>query len=155
MCINHSRNANRAGLFGWASEGDGSKGGDVFHELIGAVFVIYTSAVVLQPIAHYEPFYLHFNIVSANLLEHLLRNLYVWRLVLDDHQWLCVATVYHSIATLLGCTQCDGNFVSDALCRIAFVPNKEMDELLAHPFFGCEHHKPAPQDIENLLLAIL
>jgi hypothetical protein len=30
-----------------------------------------------------------------------------------------------------------------------------MDELLAHPFFGREHHKPAPQDIENLLLAIL
>ena len=123
---------------------------DFLDKLISAALVVDLATIVLKPVAHDEPPDAKLDVVSAHLLEDLLTNLYLWRLVFYNHSWLCVASIDDRVAALLGAVQSDGYFVPDALCRIAFLPNQVVDELLANPFFGRQSHIFPPQNVKNM-----
>jgi hypothetical protein len=107
---------------------------------------------MLQSVAHNEPLDSKPDIVSAYLLEDLLSDVDIGRLVLDNHQWLSLFAIDNRVATLLRAVQGDGHLVANALCRIAFLTNQEVDELLPNPFLGRQSHIFAPQNVKNMRL---
>ena len=65
------------------------------------MLIIHLATIVLHPVAHYQIVYMKLHVVNGYLVEHPLGEGDGGGLVLDDHPWLGMKTVKHTVTTEL------------------------------------------------------
>ena len=87
---------------------------------------------MLQPVAHHQEVYVEQKVIYGYLVEHLLGDGDVGRLVLDNHPGAQVAAIEHAVGTQHLVAAFELNLVGKQSGRIALVLYEEVDEMLAH-----------------------
>ena len=105
---------------------------------------------MLQSVADDKIFHLHNNVIAANLIENLLRYLYMRGFVFDDHARLEGLGVEHCVATARHAVEGELHLVRHKGGRIAFVIDKVVDESLTDPLFRRKCHKLVAQRVMDL-----
>ena len=75
-------------------------------------------------------------IIYRYLVEYLLGDGNVGRLVFDNHSGAQLAAIEHAVGTQRLVAAFQLNLVGDEGCWVALVFYQEVNEVLAHPFFG-------------------
>ena len=117
--------------------------------------VIHTAADVLESVGNYEIIHVKQHVVRRNLVENVLCELYRGCLILDNHNRLRLLIIYNGVTTQAFLAHPKFHFVSHKPGRVALMLGKEVHEMLAHPFFGCQSNVFSAQKVENMGLAIL
>ena len=107
---------------------------------------------MLQPVAHHQEVYVEQKVIYGYLVEHLLGDGDVGRLVLDNHPGAQVAAIEHAVGTQHLVAAFELNLVGKQSGRIALVLYEEVDEMLAHPLLGSERHVFSAQHIQDFRL---
>ena len=105
-----------------------------------------------QSVADNEVIDVQQHVVSRYLVEHPLGQGYCRRLVFDYHYRSRCLVVKHAVAAELLVAGTKFNLVGEQGRRITLVADKEVDEMLAHPFLGRQADVFPPQSIENVRL---
>ena len=114
--------------------------GYVGKELISFILVVNLAAVMLHPVANNKPSNPHLYVVSTYLVEYSLADGNMRGLVFNYHNGASLSIIDNRIATLLGIVQIQCNFVGYTRCVKALLIDKEMNEVLADPLFGCKNN---------------
>ena len=93
--------------------------------------------------------------IAQYLLENLVVDIDCGRFIFADTEHLHVSTENNRVAATFASVQEDAVLIGHSQGRKMLFLAEIMAKMLTYPFFGRERHKLAPQDIENLLLAIL
>ena len=138
----------RAGVWGMASQG--SVFGYLLKERIGLVVVIDVATVVLESVADDEVINLHHDVVAANLVENLLRDIDVGSFVFDNHARLKLLIVKNGVASARHTIEKELHFVGHERRWVTHVLREEVGEVLPDPFLWSESHKLVAQRVEYL-----
>ena len=118
-------------------------------------FVIHTTTIMPQPIAHDQIIGLQYAIVTLDLIEHLLRDGHLRRLVLhDDSRSSPFACKEHRVTTPPHTTDIESYFIRQQTGGVVTLGNKIMHEVLPHPLFGSQRHIPPAKHIPHRRPAI-
>ena len=105
---------------------------------------------MLQSVAHHQVIYVEQEIIYRNLIEHLLRDGDMRRLVFDNHPGAEFAAVEHAVGTQHLVAAFQLNLVGEQRGRVALVLDEIVYEVLAHPFFGRDGYVFPAQHIQYL-----
>ena len=117
--------------------------------MIGVAGVIHSATVMLESVADHQPVNMKTHVVSAYLVEDLLSEWDMGSFVFQNHQWLSLLAVDDGITSLACIAQGNGHLVGHQACRISFVGNKEMCEMLPHPLLGSKSNILLPERVED------
>ena len=104
---------------------------------------------MLQSVAHHQEVYVEQKVIYGYLVEHLLGDGDVGRLVLDNHPGTQVAAIEHAVGTQHLVAAFELNLVGKQSGRIALVLYEEVAEMLAHPLLGRARHVFSAQHIQD------
>lgn len=71
----------------------------IFEKDIALIVVVHLAAVVVETVAYDQIIYFQNHIISGNLVEYFLRNLYIGSLVFYNHFGLCCVGKYYGVAS--------------------------------------------------------
>ena len=128
--------------------------GHVLEEGVRFVLVVNPAAVVGHAVAHHEVVGVEQRVVSEILVEGLLRDLHRRRLVFHYHARRELARVEHAVAAQFLLSDFQFHLVGKQRRGVALVVYEVLDEMLAHPFFGCQRYEAAAQNVEDVCLAV-
>ena len=106
-------------------------------------------------VAHHEVVGVEEGVVGEDLVEGLLRDGYRRRFVFYYHARLQIPGIQYAVAAQLLAADGQLHLVCKEGSGVALVVGKEMDEMLAHPFFGGQRDEFPAQYVEDILSAIL
>ncbi len=109
---------------------------------------------MLQAVAYDEIIDVEQHVVDRYLVEHTLRKGNGRSLVFYYHNGLCLAVIQHTVAPQALVANAKLYFVGEQRRRIALVFDKEMDEMLSHPFFGSKAYVLSSERVEDERLAV-
>ena len=130
-------------------------GRHVGKKAVRAFLVIHVAAVMLHSIANDEVGYTHGYVVPAYLVKYPLSDIDGGCLVFNNHDRFCVFAIKNRVASLLQKSNFQGNFVAEQCCRVAFIINKVVNEMLAYPLLGRECYETLAQNVKYHSLLIL
>ena len=113
---------------------------NVLKENASVVLVIHFAAVMFHTIGNNQKTNLQNNIIPGYLVKNLGCDLYARSFILHDHQGLSLSVEQNRIATLGSSVQTNGYFIAQQCARVSLVSDQEVDEMLAHPFFGSQRY---------------
>ena len=119
------------------------------QKIIRAVGVVDAAAVVSEAVAHYEKVDVEQHVVGGYLVEHALRYLHRRGLVLYNHARPQLSVVEHAVGSEPLAAYGERNLVGHERGGVALVADEPVDEVLAHPFLGCQSHVAAAQNVED------
>ncbi len=102
-----------------------------------------------EPVGDKQVVDLQYPVVTHNLIEGLLRNLYVWSLVFGDTQRVPVAVVDHRIASTVAFVERKRYFISHQSPGESLLIHEIGHEMLPHPLFGRKRHVTPSQVVED------
>ena len=112
--------------------------------------VMYSLVSGIKKYFHCTPY-----VVGEDLVEGFLRDGYRRRFVFYYHTRLQIPGIQHTVAAQLLAADGQLHLVGKEGSGVALVVGKEMDEMLAHPFFGSQRYEFPAQYVEDILSAIL
>ena len=127
--------------------------GNGWKECAAAAVIIDLAAVMGDAIGDNQIIDLENYVVAGDLIENLLRNIYIGGLVLDYHAGRKRRGIKHGVATARCGVELYADFVGKKSGRIAAVSDEVVDKMLAYPFFGSKGYVFLPQNIKHLFLA--
>lgn len=133
--------------FGCSQRGVVGEFGEVFGR---KSFVVHAAAVVVEAVGDDEVVGAQHAVVGLYLVENLLRDGYVGRLVFHNEAGTAaVAVVEYAVAAAGGAAYVEAHLVGQQGGGVAFVLDEVVDEVLPHPFFGGQSHIAAAQEVED------
>lgn len=130
--------------------------GDVAEEGVGAGGGVDLAAVVGHAVADNQEAGVEHEVVSHNLVEHVLRDFHRRRFILHNHCRPAVAVEDDGVAAAGSAVQFDAPLVGDKAYRIAEIFDEMVDEILSDPFLrrqGDEFHAYAVENLERVAVA--
>lgn len=104
------------------------------------LFRSHVTTIVLHAIADDEVGHLQHDVVACYLVECVLADLYVRSLEFHDDERLAFCVVEDGIGASLLAVLSKADFVSHACKWVTQVFHHPVSEVLAYPFFWCEHN---------------
>ena len=123
--------------------------GNVRGEFVSFPFIVDAAAVMLHPVAHYEPPYLHLHVVSAYLVEHRLCDGYLRCLVFHNHDGAGLCIEDNGVASFPCVVEVKGHLIGYARRIISFLLDEKVYEMLTDPFFWRKNDEFSSQNVEN------
>ena len=129
--------------------------GNVRQKTIGAVHIIYLTAIMLQSVTHDKIVSPKYHIITHDLVKYRLGNCHIGCLILYNHLRSKITSIQNCVTPFFGSVQRYLNFVRQECRRISFMFYEEMNKVLTHPFFGRQSHITVTDGIENHPFSIL
>ena len=117
--------------------------------------VVQVATKVAQTITHDQIFGTQDTVVRRNLIEYLLSDFHVWRLVFYDHsRCATLASIQHSVAATTHSAHVDSHLVGHQWGRVSQVVDQVVREVLAHPLLGRQRDVTAAQNVKNMSASV-